>query len=122
MTRSGNRLGSDPVACFLALTLFYSLFDLTRSALRGYIIVGKGSLNSYLRNVKQNDFNTNLLCQYPCEINPKSECRNPKQTQIQMNPKHEKIQNINPKHQVWNFLTFEHLDLFRISDLVLRIL
>ena len=32
-----------------------------------------------------------------------------------MNPKPEKIQNINPKHLVWNFLTFEHLNLFRIS-------
>jgi len=33
-----------------------------------------------------------------------------------MNLKPEKIQNTNPKHSVWNFLIFEHLDLFRISD------
>jgi hypothetical protein len=39
-----------------------------------------------------------------------------------MNPKPEKIQNGNPKHLVWNFLTFEHLKLFRISDFVLRII
>jgi hypothetical protein len=58
---------------------------------------------------------------YTYEINPKSEYRNSKQTQIQINPKPEKIQNSNPKHLVWNFLTFEHLDLFRISDFVLRI-
>ena len=38
-----------------------------------------------------------------------------------MNPKPEKIQNTNPKHPVWDFLIFEHLDLFRISDFVLRI-
>jgi hypothetical protein len=42
--------------------------------------------------------------------------------QTQITPKPEKTQNINPKHLVWNFLTFENLDLFRISDFVLRIL
>jgi Las17-binding protein actin regulator len=30
--------------------------------------------------------------------------------------------NNNPKHLVWNFLTFDHLDLFRILDFKLRIL
>jgi hypothetical protein len=43
--RSGKRSGSDAVGCTLALTLCYILFDLTRSAMRGYIIVGKGFLN-----------------------------------------------------------------------------
>jgi len=33
-----------------------------------------------------------------------------------MKSKLKKIQNTNPKHLVWNFLIFEHLDLFRISD------
>ena len=37
-----------------------------------------------------------------------------------MNPNAEKIQNSNPKHLVWDFLIFEHLDLFRISDFEFR--
>ena len=37
-----------------------------------------------------------------------------------MKPKPEKIQNSNPRHLVSIFLTFEHLDLFRISDLGFR--
>ena len=37
-----------------------------------------------------------------------------------MNPKPEKIQNTNPEHLVWNFLIFEHLDLFRNSDFEFR--
>jgi len=47
----------------------------------------------------------------PATENPKSEYRNPKQTQ-----RTREIQNTNPKHPVWNLLIFEHLDLFRISD------
>jgi hypothetical protein len=54
------------------------------------------------------------------ETNPKSEYRNSKQTQSQMNPNAEKIQNSNRKHLVWKFLIFEHLDLFRISDFEFR--
>jgi hypothetical protein len=63
----------------------------------------------------------NISAQKTSSINPKSEYRNSKQTESQMNPNAEKIQNTNPKHLVWNFLIFEHLDLFRISDFVLRI-
>jgi hypothetical protein len=33
-----------------------------------------------------------------------------------MKPNAEKIQNTNPKHLVWKFRIFEHLDLFRISS------
>jgi len=65
---------------------------------------------------------TNLSRRRTREINPKSEYRNSKQTQTHMKPKPEKIQKIDPKHLVWNFLTFELLDLFRISDFVFRIL
>src|SRR6185503_4042150 len=39
-----------------------------------------------------------------------------------MKPITKKIQNAYPKHLVWNLLIFEHLDLFRISDFVLRVL
>jgi hypothetical protein len=41
------------------------------------------------------------------------------QTQITQNPR--KLKTLIRKHLVWNFLTFENLDLFRISDFVLRI-
>jgi hypothetical protein len=42
--------------------------------------------------------------------NPKSEARNPKQTETS-NPKIE-IRN----ELVWKFVLFDHLDLFRVSD------
>src|SRR2546426_7507088 len=54
------------------------------------------------------------------ETNPKSEYRNPKQTQSQINLKSGKSKTPNPKG-VWNFTYFGHLILFRISDFVLRI-
>jgi len=51
----------------------------------------------------------------PAKQNPKSEYRNPKQ-----------IQNLNSNYEirnrlVWNFLIFDHLKLFRISDFEFRI-
>jgi hypothetical protein len=47
--------------------------------------------------------------------NPKSEYRNPKQTETRKT----KIQN--PKRARLEFSDFDHLNLFRISDFVLRI-
>jgi putative ABC transport system substrate-binding protein len=54
------------------------------------------------------------------ETNPKSEYRNPKQTQHQMNSNAKKLPNSNSKHLVWDFLSFEPLDLFRILDFEFR--
>jgi outer membrane protein, multidrug efflux system len=49
----------------------------------------------------------------PRKQNPKSEARNPKQTLPE-------VQNRNPKRACLGFVLFDHLDLFRISDFVLR--
>jgi len=51
----------------------------------------------------------------PAKQNPKSEYRNPKQPK-DLNPNYE-IRN----ELVWNFLIFDHLKLFRISDFEFRI-
>jgi hypothetical protein len=54
--------------------------------------------------------------------NPKSEARNSKQTEAKINPKPRKSKTSNPILAVWNIAFFGHLDLFRISNFVLRIL
>jgi len=45
--------------------------------------------------------------------NPKSEARNPKQNET-LKSETEKIET--GSELVWNFMFFDHLDLFRISD------
>jgi hypothetical protein len=72
-------------------------------------------LDSYVFNVQQNHFNKVYRAKTPATQNPKFEYRNPKQTQ-DLNPNYE-IRN----GMVWNFLIFDHLKLFRISDFELRI-
>jgi len=62
-----------------------------------------------------------LLRQATSETNPKSEYRNPKQTQRQINFKSGKSKTPNPKEACLEFYIFGHLKLFRISDFVLRI-
>jgi len=53
------------------------------------------------------------------ELNPKFEARNPKQNDSQINLKSGKYKT--RIRLVWNFLNFDHLKLFRISDFEFRI-
>jgi hypothetical protein len=55
------------------------------------------------------------------ETNPKSEYRNPKQTQRQTISNPEASKHRIRRRFVWNFVCFSYLKLFRISDFVLRI-
>src|SRR5919108_3399839 len=53
--------------------------------------------------------------------NPKSEARNPKQTRSQINLKSEKFQTLNSHEAHLVFCIWYYLNLFRISDFVLRV-
>jgi len=66
---------------------------------------------------------TNLPCQYPYDINPKSEFRNPKQTLKQMKLKSGKSKTSNPKEACLEFDLFWSFEIvsnfgFRASKLL----
>jgi len=66
---------------------------------------------------------TNLPCQYPYDINPKSEFRNPKQTLKQMKLKSGKSKTSNPKEARLEFDLFWSFEIvsnfgFRASKLL----
>jgi hypothetical protein len=61
--------------------------------------------NTYLGNVKQNDFNK-FTVPVLCDINPKSEFRNPKQTLKQIKLKLGKSKTSNPKEAGLEFDLF----------------
>jgi len=68
-------------------------------------------LDSYLSNVQQNNFN-NVYC---AKAPPQIKIRNPK-LEISNKPKGSNL-NIEIQNEIiWNFMFFDHLDLFRISS------
>jgi len=84
-------------------------------------------LGAYFRNIEQNDSRKTYPAKTPAKQNPKSEYRNPKQTQRQINLKSGKSKTVNPKeaclefYQFWSFgivSNFGPRGLFRASNLL----
>jgi len=80
-------------------------------------------LDTYLRNVEQNDSRKIYRAKTPMEQNPKSEYRNPKQTQRQINLKSGKSETVNPKEACLELYLFGSFGIvsnfgFRASNLL----
>ena len=83
------------------------------------------TLDSYLSNLQQNDFNTVSREDAQRNKNPKSEYRNPKQTQRQINLKSGKSKTTNPKEACLEFYIFWSFEIvstfgFRASNFCTR--
>jgi len=73
-------------------------------------------------NVLRNDSNGVYRAKTSLKQNPKSEYRNPKQTNSQINPKSKKFQNPEfDASRLEHCSFFDHLELFRISDFEFRV-
>jgi len=63
-------------------------------------------LDTYLGNVEPNDSRKIDLAKAPVKQNPKSEYRNPKQTEAKINPKFGKSKTPNPNEARFEFFLF----------------